>query len=252
VTAHAEEGRVDPGSDPGRDEYELPPVDVQIPDDARDLDRDVLAYRRELRAKRRHMRISKLAAPAIRHGMVIPLVAACLALTLLAGTLLTVLAGRQIPLPAPGTSQRASPPHARRGQLPDVQVFLENKQVRLRSLAFPAVLAWVPPGCDCAGELRQLAKQAASAHLHMYLVGTDGTVAPLTVLARQAHIQVVDDTLNALGRAYHLKRPAAILRHSDGSVGDGDVLRRLPPASQLGNRFRSLAGASQAPAPQAS
>ena len=37
-------------SGPGRDDGGLPPVNIVIPDDARDLDRDVLAYRRELRA----------------------------------------------------------------------------------------------------------------------------------------------------------------------------------------------------------
>ena len=39
-----------PGGGSGRDE---PPLDIQIPDDARELDRDVLAYRREMRAQRR-------------------------------------------------------------------------------------------------------------------------------------------------------------------------------------------------------
>src|SRR5580704_17605987 len=29
---------VEPGNDPGRDEYGLPPADIEIPDDARDLD----------------------------------------------------------------------------------------------------------------------------------------------------------------------------------------------------------------------
>ena len=36
-------------SGPGRDDGSLPPVNIVIPDDARELDRDVLAYRRELR-----------------------------------------------------------------------------------------------------------------------------------------------------------------------------------------------------------
>ena len=41
---------MNPGGGSGWDE---PPLDIQIPDDARELDRDVLAYHRELRAQRR-------------------------------------------------------------------------------------------------------------------------------------------------------------------------------------------------------
>jgi len=53
-------------NDPGRDEYGLPPVDVEITDDARELDRDVQAYQRELRARRRNMRVQRLSAPRTR------------------------------------------------------------------------------------------------------------------------------------------------------------------------------------------
>ena len=52
VAAHAGEMRVNLGGDPGRDDFGLPPTDIQIPDDARELDRDVQAYYRELRSLR--------------------------------------------------------------------------------------------------------------------------------------------------------------------------------------------------------
>ena len=51
---------MDVGGDPGRDDYGLPPIDVVIPDDARELDRDVQAYQRELRAQRRRQRARSL------------------------------------------------------------------------------------------------------------------------------------------------------------------------------------------------
>ena len=63
---------------------------IEVPDDARDLDRDVQAYHRELRALRWRRRTRWLVVPLGRDGMVLPLLAGCLALTLLAGTLLTV------------------------------------------------------------------------------------------------------------------------------------------------------------------
>ena len=55
----APEVTVNPGGGSGWDE---PPLDIQIPDDARELDREVLAYHRELRAKRRRNRLRRLAA----------------------------------------------------------------------------------------------------------------------------------------------------------------------------------------------
>ena len=78
------------GGEPERDDSGLPPVDIEIPDDARELDRDVQAYRRELRARRRRERRMRLHAPLTRDGVVLPLLASCLVLALIAGTLLTV------------------------------------------------------------------------------------------------------------------------------------------------------------------
>src|SRR6266702_3000495 len=75
------------GGEPERDESGLPPVDIEIPDDARELDRDIHAYHRELRAERRRRRVQRLIAPLTKHGMVVPLIAGLLAVTLFAGTM---------------------------------------------------------------------------------------------------------------------------------------------------------------------
>ena len=64
---------MNPGGGSGRDE---PPLHIQIPDDARELDRDVLAYHREQRVWRRRARLQKLTAEACQHrSMSIPLAA---------------------------------------------------------------------------------------------------------------------------------------------------------------------------------
>jgi len=81
---------VNPGGEPERDDTGLPPVDIEIPDDARELDRDVQAYHRELRAERRRMRRSRLHGSLARDGVVLPVLACCLILALIAGTLLTI------------------------------------------------------------------------------------------------------------------------------------------------------------------
>ena len=83
------------GSEPERDDFGLPPVDIEIPDDARELDRDVQAYQRELRALRRRQRARRLRGPLTRDGMVLPLLAGCLILALLTSTLLIMFAADQ-------------------------------------------------------------------------------------------------------------------------------------------------------------
>jgi hypothetical protein len=83
----APEVTVNPGGGSGWDE---PPLDIQIPDDARELDRDVLAYQRELRAKRRRNRLRQLTGPFAARGSVMPLLASILAVCLVAGAMLSV------------------------------------------------------------------------------------------------------------------------------------------------------------------
>jgi hypothetical protein len=78
---------VNPGGGSGWDE---PPLEVQIPDDARELERDVIAYHRELRARRRRRRLRRLTAPLRGPGTVMPLLASILAVCLVAGAMLSV------------------------------------------------------------------------------------------------------------------------------------------------------------------
>jgi hypothetical protein len=78
---------VNPGGESGWDE---PSLDIQIPDDARELERDVLAYHRELRAHRRRRRLHTLTRPFAGQGTVMPLLASILAVCLVAGAMLSV------------------------------------------------------------------------------------------------------------------------------------------------------------------
>ncbi len=98
----APEVTVNPGGGSGWDE---PPLDIQVPDDARELERDVLAYHRELRAKRRRKRLRRLTAP-FGQGTVLPLLASILAVCLVAGAMLSVATFS--PATAPG--DRTHPP----------------------------------------------------------------------------------------------------------------------------------------------
>jgi hypothetical protein len=98
---------VNSGGEPERDDTGLPPVDIEIPDDARELDRDVQAYYREQRAERRRLRHHRLHRKIARDGIVLPLLACCLILALIAGTLLTVFTATSDQNPAPQPSHPA-------------------------------------------------------------------------------------------------------------------------------------------------
>jgi hypothetical protein len=75
---------VNPGGDAGWDE---PPLDIHIPDDASELERDILAYHREQRSLRRRRRLRKI-LPG--QAGIMPLMASILAVCLVAGMMLSV------------------------------------------------------------------------------------------------------------------------------------------------------------------
>jgi hypothetical protein len=107
---------LNPGGEPERDETGLPPVDIEIPDDARELDRDVQAYHRELRAQRRLQRGQRVRGTLARDGIVLPLLACCLILALITGTVLTVFTATsdRNPYGFPAATGTSSPPAASR------------------------------------------------------------------------------------------------------------------------------------------
>ena len=104
--------RVEVTVNPGWDE---PPLDVQIPDDARDLDRDVLAYHRELRARRRRHRLRRLAGPFAGQGTILPVLASILAVCLVAGAMLSVATFSPATAPAPRPHPTAAASRTRAG-----------------------------------------------------------------------------------------------------------------------------------------
>jgi hypothetical protein len=95
---------VNPGGGAGWDDS---PLDIQVPDDARELDRDVIAYHRELRARRRRNRLRRLAGPLRGSGTIMPLLASILAVCLVAGAMLSVATFR----PADGSGHEVTPTH---------------------------------------------------------------------------------------------------------------------------------------------
>jgi hypothetical protein len=238
---------VNAGGDPGRDDYGLPPVDIEVPDDARELARDMQAYHRELRARRRRRLAKRFYGPLTRDGMVLPLLAGCLALTLLAATLLTVFTARQAAVslrpPRPGTSH-ASGTSVPGAALLSATVFAAGQPEPLSSLPGAVlVLALVPPGCwRCLPDLKQLTVQAAPGNV--YLVGVrgarvDGLARPLGLSWAHA----LDDRDNALPPHYRVTALTAVVVKNGGTV-----VHEFPRGSwlQIRNDVRSLTSASTA------
>jgi hypothetical protein len=229
--------RVNAGGDPDRDDFGLPPVDIEVPDDARELDRDVQAYQRELRALRRRQRASRLRGPLTRDGMALPLLAGCLILALITSTLLIMFAADQtgapdLPLSTAAPTAASNPAHAPArtpaagkigGPLPASTVVIRKQKVPLRSVAAaqPALLTLVPVDCSCATTLEQLSAQAARAHVPVYLVATQAGLPQLAQLARQAGQgpgHIAEDTGNVLGTTYGQDGVTAILVRTGGAV----------------------------------
>jgi hypothetical protein len=257
--------RVNVGGDPERDDYGLPPVDVVIPDDARELERDVQAYQRELRALRRRQRATRLRGPLTRDGMVLPLLAGCLILALITSTLLIMFAADQTGMPnLPGRTPAAPPvanprpANPRRapvagqigGPLPAAFIVINGRPVDVRAVtaAKPSVLALIPRPCPCVPALRQLRSQAATAHVTLYLVATGGDLKQVESMAAQAGQKpalVGDDADNVLGRTYKPLGLTAILVGRGGAVASVVPDLTLPRRPNLGSSLRQLGSAGR-------
>ena len=266
---------MNPGGEPGRDEGGLPPVDVDIPDDARDLDREVLAYHREQRALRRRARWARLLGPLHQHGAILPLIASCVALSMLAGTLLSVFSISPAAAPVlshsanpgtssgtnpgassgatSGTSTQASPsrPAPESSRLPLGTVYVGDKATAVRGLV-RAVLVLVPRGCRCQQAVQQVTTQAARAGVRrVYFVGTADRMTDVTQLTRTAGLGTavaVKDATNVLGAAYHPAGLTIVLVQADATTS---VRRHLVAGQfQLEDQLRQLGTTGQGASPE--
>ena len=234
-------------SEPGRDDGNLPPVNVVIPDDARELDRDVLAYHRELRAKRRRQRLTRLIRP-LRvadfggHAAIIPLIAACLAICLVGGALLSVVTMSPASAPtlsAPGSSVQPGVSPRALTELPSGSVQLSGRTVPVRSLV-TSTIALVPADCDCGAELGRLAGQAVAAHVGIYFAAAGPVISQLPGLTAHygdgAAVAAADFD-NVLTLAYHPSGLTVLLVFKDATA---EVVRNLGTDFQLGSTLREL------------
>ena len=237
-------------SEPERDDGSLPPVNIVIPDDARELDRDVLAYRRELRAQRRRRRLMRLLRPFNRSGLggptaIVPLIALCLALALVGGALLSVVTMNPAQAPtvtSTPTSAQADQPTGQPTTLPSGNVLIAENAVPVQSLV-GSVLALVPAGCDCVQQWDRLKGQAVAANVPLYFVaiGTSQQRASEADEYVYGRAVVADDADDVLAKAY---RPDGLTVLLVDSAARAEVHRNLGSAFQLGPLLNGLKSAS--------
>jgi hypothetical protein len=227
-------------SEPGRDDGNLPPLNVVIPDDARELERDVLAYRREMRAERRRRRLAWLIRPFNRSGgpaAIVPLIAACLALSLVGGALLSVVTMSPASAPTIGAQSAAGSTPVSLTTLRALNVeSLDGRTVPVRSLVTSAI-ALVPANCGCGASLHRLAGQAKAARVGLYFVGTTTALPQVVTLAQQDSAMALYDPGDVLGTAYKPAGLTVLLVFHDASA---EVARDLPANFQLGGTLSEL------------
>ena len=247
---------MNPGSDPDRDDFGLPPVDIVIPDDARELDRDVQAYQRELRALRRRAARQPPARPADpgRDG--------------------AAAAGR-LPHPGPGHQHLAhhvrrrpdrhagaaratwprSPRHRRAPRPARPPPGRSAGRCRpgrswSRARAFrcarsrqpwPPCWPWSRRTAGARATLRQLGARAAQAHVAVYFVVTADVIQQVSQLAAQARRELRP------GRRRRQQRPRQDLRTVRGDRDPGAPGRhRDRRREQPGQPAEAEAGRGQA------
>jgi hypothetical protein len=179
--------------------------------------------------------------------MVLPLLAGCLALTLLAATLLTVFTAKQASIslrPSRSGTSHPAGPNRPGAALLKALLFAVGEPVALSSLPGTVlVLALVPRGCrDCLPDLRQLTVQADRASANLYLVGVRGN--QVDHFARPLGLgptHALDDRDNALPPHYQVTALTAVVVKHDGTevrefargnwLHIQDDVRALNPAS---------------------
>jgi hypothetical protein len=220
----------------GREEPydDLPPLrDVVIPDDARALEADRLAWLHEQRVARRRRRVQRLLLTRRwdRFGLAGPVVVLALLAAAVFGSLSVVLIPRPGPS-RPGPQPLASPtvaPGSAGGVLPDLTLAGARGPVHLRALR-PAVLAVVPAGCECPDALEHSFREASEYGVGMSVLGESAQARQLSAVAGgigNGTVQALTGDLRAVTRAYRPTGLTLLLVRADGVVTD--VLRDVGP-----------------------
>jgi hypothetical protein len=213
--------------------------DFVVPDDARELQGDLRALRRERRASARRHRFGRLLLTRRwqRYGVSGPIVVGVLVLVAAFASLMVLFqprrpASRPVPLAVGvrGVGQEG-------GLLPDVRLTrADGTTVPARELR-PAVFAVVPSVCHCEGTLHRYGEVVQRHHLAFLDVGT--TLPPLPPELADRWAVRASEGSGALLRAYHVTAaPVLLLVRADGVVNR--VLLDEPAPNALNSELAVL------------
>lgn len=229
------------------DDYGLPKVDVVVPDDARELDRDVIAYRRELRQQRRRERWRRLGRPFTRYGIAAPFIASAVLVALISGVLMTVISPRPNPrsVQVPPTGPQRLRPGDVGGGLPTGNVLFRHKRVPADQLVNVAgVVLVVPRECACDDTAQGVIRQAGGQRMQVWLVadaradGDDKDVARLATGAVPGVALVADDPERVFSSTYQATGLTAVLVRTDRVVRK--IIRGIRAGRDLTPDLRQL------------
>jgi hypothetical protein len=208
-----------PGGTPAR----LP---IVVPDDARELARDIAAWRREERWRRRRSAIERrlFGGPPSSRGISAPLIITLLlAVALLGATLAFPGSAREHPTTAPVPLVLAAPSAALGtvgGLVPDESLVGQTGTTTAQALR-PALLAVAQAGCACTAALSHLTDEAAAYGLTIYLIGPPSQKSELTALAGATdpdQVQVMVDQGSVLTTAFSRGTLTVVGVHADGVI----------------------------------
>jgi hypothetical protein len=191
---------------------------LHAPDDISSLRADVIAFRREDRARRRHQRLLRLAGwGRIRgYGISVPMIVAAALVVAGLGALLVAVGPSGTGRPSGDLS--VGRPGGTIAPVALAQV--DGKTFPATSIIGPAAVLLVPASCGCADTVPAVVQAAVSDHLHPYVV-------ELTKDAARADLAAVGADGIAL-----VDRSGALLADY-GLLGTAPTLLRLDPQGHV-------------------
>jgi len=219
--------------------------DVHVPDDARGLELDVRAWRREQAATARRARLGRLFLTRRwhRYGLSGPLVAGVLSVVAVFGTLLALVVpsgSRERATRQPLDAAPPAPVGSVGGLVVDRQLRINGAGRPVRDLR-PAVLALLPSPCRCGDLVDELSGQAAEFGLRLVLVASgahDDELAALVAAARHGSALPAYDVEGRLAADYAARGPTVVLVRDDGRVTG--VEREARPGRRRESALRRL------------
>ncbi|MFL6075641.1 MAG: hypothetical protein ACJ73S_19820 [Mycobacteriales bacterium] len=204
------------------DRDDLPPDwldDIVIPDDARELDADAAALRRERRVARRRAFLRRIFIADGRRGPLVPLLVALLMISSLAVGMTFGLRSGTRPAHSAPLARAKVPAGHEQGNVPDVTLpEADGNLLALRGIR-PAVILLFPDACpSCATLLQDVIDRTRDASINVVAVGHSGP--PVLPGDAPGRVRAVIDRTSSLTAAFGVATdsPTAVFVQPNGLI----------------------------------